>query len=73
MRVLLLNTETKLYYAGTNQWTERVSDAMDFEHIDRAAHMYAVENLSYAEIVIEPGMPVGPSLSPMRVARRAAV
>ncbi len=72
MRVLLLNTETKLYYAGTNRWTERAAEAMDFEQIDRAAHVYAAENLCYAEIVIEPGLPVGPSLSPIRALKTVA-
>jgi len=55
MRVLLQNTETKLYYLGPDQWTEDRSKALDFEHINQAVQTYTTENLYYAEIVFEPG------------------
>jgi hypothetical protein len=55
MRVLLKNTETKLYFAGSDQWTQDTTQALDFEHIDRAVQAYTHEGLAYAEIVLEPG------------------
>lgn len=58
MRILLQNTETKLYFAGPNEWTEDTSKAINFEHIDRASQMYNTENLAYAEIVLKPDLPV---------------
>ena len=54
MRVLLQNSETKLYFAGPNEWTEDSTKAVDFEHIDRATEVYSNENLTYAEIVLVP-------------------
>lgn len=54
MRVLLQNTETKLYFAGPNEWTEDSSKAVDFEHVDRASEAYNTQNLNYAQIVLEP-------------------
>ncbi len=54
MRVLLQNSETKLYFAGPNEWTDDATKAVNFEHIDRASQTYAAENLAYAEIVLEP-------------------
>src|SRR5438105_4000009 len=38
MRVLLRNTQTGLFFAGTDQWTDDQSQAMDFEATDRALH-----------------------------------
>lgn len=57
MRVLLQNSETKLYFAGPNEWTDDSTKAVNFEHIDRASQIYASENLAYAEIVLEPERP----------------
>jgi hypothetical protein len=57
MRVLLQNAETKLYFAGPNEWTEDTAKAVDFEHVDRASQVYATENLAYAEIVLRPDLP----------------
>ena len=57
MRVLLQNSETKLYFAGPNEWTEDSAKALNFEHIDRATEVYANENLTYAEIVLDPEPP----------------
>ncbi len=54
MRVLLQNTETKLYFAGPNEWTEDAAKAVNFEHIDRASQVYTSENLAYAEIILTP-------------------
>jgi len=54
MRVLLQNSETKLFFAGPNEWTEDSTKAINFEHIDRATEVYTSENLTYAEIVLEP-------------------
>ena len=57
MRVLLQNSETKLYFAGPNEWTEDSGKALNFEHIDQATEVYANENLAYAEIVLDPEPP----------------
>ena len=59
MRILLQNTETKLYFAGPNEWTADNSKAVNFEHIDRASQVYNTENLDYAEIVLKPDLPGG--------------
>ncbi len=56
MRVLLRNTDTGLYYAGPGQWSERTWDAFDFERVERAAQIYALEDVAYAQIVLEPAL-----------------
>ena len=55
MRVLLQNTETKLYFIDADDWTDEPSKATDFEDVDNAAQVYHVQNLVYARIVVEPG------------------
>ena len=55
MRVLLQNTETKLYYRGPDEWTDDPNQAMDFEHVSQAVRTYTHENVFYAQIVLEPG------------------
>jgi len=57
MRVLLQNTETKLYYIIPNDWTNDPWKATDFEEVENAAHVYHTQDLSYAQIVLEPGLP----------------
>ncbi|MGH7970789.1 MAG: hypothetical protein ACREIC_18875 [Limisphaerales bacterium] len=57
MRVILQNTETKLYFAGPNEWTADTSKAVNFEDIDRASQVYNTANLAYAEIVLKPDLP----------------
>lgn len=57
MRVLLQNTETKLFFINTNEWTNDPLKATDFEEVDRAAQAYHSQDLVYAQIVIEPGIP----------------
>ena len=57
MRVLLLNTETKLYFVDPNEWTNDPLKATDFEQVERAAQAYHSQDLAYAQIVVEPGMP----------------
>lgn len=68
MRVLLQNTETRLYYAGPDRWTKHALDAMDFEYVEHAARMYEIEDLAYAQIVLDPGLP-GIARLPIRVAK----
>lgn len=53
MRVLLQDTQTKLYYAGPGRWVKERSEACDFERIERAAQAYDTENYPFAEILVE--------------------
>ncbi len=53
MKVLLQDTQTKLYYAGPGRWIKERSEAYDFERIERAAQAYDSENYPFAEILIE--------------------
>ena len=54
MRVLLQNTETKLYLIGDNEWTDDPAKATDFEEIENAAQIYHAHDLAYARIVVDP-------------------
>jgi hypothetical protein len=67
MRVLLQNTETKLYFISPGEWTNDPLEATDFEEIDTAAEAYHSKHLAYAQIVLEPG------LAPSRPQVRAAL
>ncbi len=53
MRVLLQNTQTRLYYAAPGQWTEHLANAFDFEQVERAAQVYSLEDLPYAQIILD--------------------
>ncbi len=53
MRVLLQDTQTKLYYAGPGHWVKEKTEALDFERIDRAAQAYETEKYPFAEILVE--------------------
>ena len=57
MRVLLQNTETKLYFVDTDEWTGDPAKARDFEQVEQAAEIYHLQGLAYARIVVEPGPP----------------
>ena len=57
MRVLLQNTETKLYFIIPNDWTNDPLKATDFEDIENAEHVYLTQDLAYAQILLEPGLP----------------
>ena len=54
MRVLLQNTETKLYFICADEWTDDPSQATDFQEVQNAAAAYDSEGLAYARIVVEP-------------------
>lgn len=56
MRVLLQNTETKLFFIDKDQWTEDPEKATDFEEVELAAQVYHTQDLVYARIVLEPGV-----------------
>jgi hypothetical protein len=56
MRVVLQNTETRLYFIDTDQWTDDPFEAKDFEDVERAADAYDAQDLAYARIVVEPGL-----------------
>ena len=53
MRVLLQDTQTKLYFAGPGRWVKERFEALDLERIDRAAQTYETENYPFAEILVE--------------------
>jgi len=55
MRVLLQNTETKLYFIDVGEWTDDPTKAKDFEEVELAAQMYHANDLAYAQIVVENG------------------
>jgi hypothetical protein len=57
MRVLLQNTETRLYFIDADQWTEDPLKAKDFEDVERAADAYEDQDIDYARIVLETGLP----------------
>ncbi len=56
MRVLLQNTETKLYFIDANEWTDDPSKATDFEEVELAAQVYHTHDLAYAQIVLQPAL-----------------
>jgi hypothetical protein len=53
MRVLLRDTDSKLYYASPGNWVKDKSEALNFERIDRAAQAYENESYPFAEILVE--------------------
>ncbi len=53
MKVLLQDTQTKLYYAGPGRWVKERGEALDLEKIERAAQAYDTENYPFAEILVE--------------------
>jgi hypothetical protein len=53
MKVLLQDTETKLFYAGPGRWVKEKPEALNFERIERAAQVYETENYPFAEILVE--------------------
>ncbi len=57
MRVLLQNSITQLYYAGPGRWSEHMIEALDFGQVERAAEIYALEDLAYARIVLDADLP----------------
>ena len=67
MRVLLQNTETKLYFISPGEWTDDPVKATDFEEVEVAAEAYHSRDMAYAQIVLEPG------LAPSRPHVRAAL
>lgn len=73
MRVLLKNKETNHYYAGPNEWTSDVSRAHDFEMVTQAAKMYEVEQVAFAEIVVEGTLRTSPTSQAVADAARASL
>ncbi len=57
MRVLLQNAETKLYFVSPNDWTSDPLKATDFEAVETAAQVYHTQDVAYARILLEPGLP----------------
>ena len=52
MKVLLRETKTRLYYAGTNQWTTDAQQARDFDEVERAIQLRRNEQLTDVEVVL---------------------
>lgn len=52
MRVLLRNTRTGLFYAGSGQWTDDHSAAVDFEATDRALDHVSEAKLEALEVLM---------------------
>ena len=52
MKVLLRNTETGLFYAGPDRWSEEQSGAMEFEAPNMALDTVSEANLEGMEIVV---------------------
>jgi hypothetical protein len=52
MKVLLRNLESGLFYAGSDQWTEEHSEAMDFERPDVALDCVGQAKLVKVEVVM---------------------
>ena len=71
MRVLLQNTETKLYFISPGEWTDDPVKATNFGEVEIAAEAYHSKDLAYAQIVIEPGL--APSRPPVRAALLRAI
>lgn len=71
MRVLLQNTETKLYFICADEWTDDPSQATDFQEIQNAAAAYDSEDLAYARIVVEPAGAAAAALAFAEIFKRA--
>jgi len=71
MRVLLQNTETKLYFISPSEWTDDPVKATNFGEVEIAAEAYHSKDLAYAQIVIEPGL--ASSRPPIRAALLRAI
>ena len=52
MKVLLRHLESGLYYAGSDQWTETHSEAMDFERPDVALDCVGQTRLTKVEVIM---------------------
>jgi hypothetical protein len=53
MKVLLQDTQTKLFYSSPGHWVKSKEEALNFEKVDRAAQAYEMENYPFAEILVE--------------------
>jgi len=52
MKVLLRRTNTNLYYAGNNEWTEDSRYARDFDQVEEAIQFHKDEKLTEVEVVL---------------------
>ncbi len=59
MRVMLQNSETGLYYAGPNDWTNDTLHAIDFESVSHAVEAYKHERVAFATIMVDHGPSIG--------------
>jgi hypothetical protein len=59
MRVLLHNYDTRLFYAGSDQWTSDASLALNFGSIQQAVDAYRERKICFAEILVDAGPGAG--------------
>ena len=52
MKVLLRRTNTNIYYAGNNEWTEDSRYARDFDQVEEAIQFHKDEKLTEVEVVL---------------------
>jgi hypothetical protein len=52
MKVLLRHTQTGLFYAGSDHWTDDHSEAVDFEATDRALDHVSEAKLQAMEVLM---------------------
>ncbi|HEV2394815.1 MAG TPA: hypothetical protein VG146_20890 [Verrucomicrobiae bacterium] len=52
MRILLRNTQTGLFYAGPEKWTEHDAEAVDFEKTDRALDTAWASRIASVEVLV---------------------
>ncbi len=55
MKILLRDTQTGLFYAGPNQWTEGQDTAQDFKTPDMALDLVDESRLNAVEIIVHFG------------------
>ena len=61
MRVLLHNSETQLYYAGSAGWTDDLWQAFDFGTVQQAVKSYKERRVAFAEVILDSGPNLGKS------------
>jgi hypothetical protein len=58
MQVLLRNTQTGLFYAGPDAWTEQHAEAITFEGPDGALDAVCDKKLKSVEVILHFGDPL---------------
>ena len=66
MKVLLRETKTRLFYAGTQQWITDAKQAWDFDRVEEAIRLSREEQLTDAEVVLRFDDPACDAVLPLR-------